>query len=121
MQFNTSTLTTDIMMFNSRNLGALIVDQEPHVSDWEEPQFGIRNLAIEEKYVFGVLNEGQGIAVAKNVKVTHNQFVEQARAVVSVGSDNADFELLTALRGATPIDVNSAGGNSPAMNGFVRE
>ena len=37
-------------MFNSRNLGALIVDQEPHVNEWEEPQFGIRNIGIEEKY-----------------------------------------------------------------------
>ena len=45
-------------MFNSRNLGALIVDQEPHVNEWEEPQFGIRNIGIEEKYGFGVLNEG---------------------------------------------------------------
>jgi len=46
------------MMFNSRNLGALSVDQEPHVNEWEEPQFGIRNIGIEEKYGFGVLNEG---------------------------------------------------------------
>ena len=33
-------------MFNSRNLGALIGDQEPHVNEWEEPQFGIRNMGI---------------------------------------------------------------------------
>ena len=66
-------------------------------------------------------NVGQGIAVAKNVKVTHNQFVEQARAVVSGGADNPDFELLSNLRGATPIAVNSVRGNSPAMNGFVSQ
>jgi hypothetical protein len=51
MPFNMSDKTTDIMMFNSRNLGALIVDQEPHVNEWEEPQFGIRNIGIEEKYL----------------------------------------------------------------------
>jgi len=52
------------MMFNSRNLGALIGDQEPHVNEWEEPQFGIRNMGIEEKYYkFGVHN-GFTIAAA---------------------------------------------------------
>ena len=66
MKFDTTTKTTDILMFNSRNLGALIVDQEAHVNEWAEPQFGIRNIGIEEKYGFGVLNEGQAIAVARN-------------------------------------------------------
>ena len=50
-------------MFNSRNLGALIVDEKPHVKSWDEPQYSIQNLAIEESYGFGVLNEGQAIAV----------------------------------------------------------
>ena len=49
--FASTSKTTDIMMFNSRNLGALIGDQEPHVNEWEEPQFGIRNMGIEEKYL----------------------------------------------------------------------
>ena len=37
-------------MFNSKNLGALIVDEDPHVKSWEEPQYSIQNLAIEESY-----------------------------------------------------------------------
>ena len=52
-------------MFNSRNLGALIVDEKPHVKSWDEPQYSIQNLAIEESYGFGVLNEGQAIAVPR--------------------------------------------------------
>ena len=32
-------------------------DQERHVNKWEEPQFCTRNIGIEEKYGFGVLNE----------------------------------------------------------------
>ena len=87
-------------MFNSRNLGALIVDERPHVREWDEPQFGIQNIGIEESYGFGVLNEGQAIAVAKNVRVRANEFNPQARAVVSVGSDNTAFELPNVLVGA---------------------
>ena len=58
MNFNVQAKTTDIMMFNSRNLGALIVDKKPHVREWDEPQFDIKNIGIEESYGFGVLNEG---------------------------------------------------------------
>ena len=85
MPFNTSTKTTDIMMFNSRNLGALIVDEKPQVKSWDEPQYGIQNMAIEESYGFGVLNEGQAIAVARNVKVRQNEMSTPARPVISAG------------------------------------
>ena len=51
MNFNLQSKTTDIMMFNSRNLGALIVDKKPHVREWDEPQFDIKNIGIEESYL----------------------------------------------------------------------
>jgi hypothetical protein len=51
MNFNVQAKTTDIMMFNSRNLGALIVDKKPHVREWDEPQFDIKNIGIEESYL----------------------------------------------------------------------
>ena len=56
---------------------------------------------------FGVLNEGQAIAVAKNVRVRANEFNPVARAVVNIGPDNTDFELPANLVGATPIDVSA--------------
>jgi hypothetical protein len=30
--------------------GALIVDKKPHVREWDEPQFDIKNIGIEESY-----------------------------------------------------------------------
>lgn len=61
LKYNLTTKETDIIMFNSKNLGALIVDEEPHVREWDEPAYGINNVAIEESYGFGVLNEGQAL------------------------------------------------------------
>ena len=107
MNFDTNSKTTDIIMFNSRNLGALIVDERPHVREWDEPQFGIQNIGIEESYGFGVLNEGQAIAVAKNVRVRANEFNPVARAVVGIGSDDAVLEALINLVGASPISVSA--------------
>jgi hypothetical protein len=92
MPFDTVSKTTDILMFNSRNLGALIVDKKPEVKSWDEPQYDIQNIAIEESYGFGVLNEGQAIAVAKNVKVRANEMVPQARPIISIGPDNPNFQ-----------------------------
>jgi len=40
-----------VIMFNSRNLGALIVAEEPHVKSWEDGQYNIQNMAIEERVV----------------------------------------------------------------------
>jgi hypothetical protein len=93
-------------MFNSRNLGALIVDERPHVKSWDEPQYSIQNLGIEESYGFGVLNEGQAIAVAKNVKVRQNEMSpcpsrHHHRVRLPV------FEFPSGLVGANPFDVNN--------------
>ncbi len=63
LRFNPATMETDIMMVNRRNLGAMIVKDEPIVKSWDEPMYGIGNIGIEESYGFGVLNEGQAIAV----------------------------------------------------------
>src|SRR5271169_1002651 len=79
VNFDPENRVTDIMMFNSRNLGALIVDEDPQVKSWEDGQYNIMNMSIEETYSFGILNEGQAIAVAKNVKIRPNEFVMPAR------------------------------------------
>src|SRR5271155_4802015 len=92
MMFDVPTKTTDIIMFNSRNLGALIVDEKPHVKSWDEPQYSIQNLGIEESYGFGVLNEGQAIAVAKNVKVRQRRDVDAGGVDHLVRSDDLVFE-----------------------------
>jgi hypothetical protein len=106
MMFDVASKTTDIIMFNSRNLGALIVDEKPHVKSWDEPQYSIHNLGIEESYGFGVLNEGQAIAVAKNVKVRQNEMSTPARPVISIGADNTNFQSQSGLIGVAPFDVN---------------
>jgi hypothetical protein len=48
VHFDPENRLTDIMMFNSRNLGALIVDEDPHVKSWEDGQYNIMNMSVEE-------------------------------------------------------------------------
>jgi hypothetical protein len=54
-----------------------------------------------------VLNEGQAIAVAKNVKVRQNEMSTPARPIISIGPDNANFQTPSGLVGANPFDINS--------------
>ena len=108
MNFDTTAKTTDIIMFNSRNLGALIVDERPHVREWDEPQFGIQNIGVEESYGFGVLNEGHAIAVARcRSRPWEREADAGRRTVFSVGSDDAVLEAPQALVGASPIGVSA--------------
>jgi hypothetical protein len=90
-----------------KSLGALLVDEKPHVKSWDEPQYSIHNLGIEESYGFGVLNEGQALAVAKNVKVRQNEMSTPARPIISISPDNANFQMPSGLVGANPFDVNN--------------
>jgi hypothetical protein len=92
MKFDPVTRTTDILMFNSKNLGALIVKQDPQVVSWEDNRYGIQEMAIDEHYGLGIINEGQAIATMKNVKVRPNEFVLPARSVFNLNESGSTFE-----------------------------
>lgn len=106
VRFDPVNRTTDIMMFDSKSLGALIVDEDPHVNSWTEPMFGMQNIGIEESYGFGILNEGQGIGTAKNVKVRANEFILPASSVVSLSGTSFE-DGSSNVFGGSPTDVNS--------------
>jgi hypothetical protein len=99
---------TDVLMFNSRNLGALIVDEDPHIKSWEDPRLGMTDMSIEETYGFGIINEGQAIAVAKNVKIRPNEFTTPARTVYNLTDSGSTFQDLATITqfGGSPTDVN---------------
>lgn len=58
VHFDPETRLTDILMFNSKNLGALIVAEEPHVKSWEDGQYNILNMSIEEPSCVGMSRQG---------------------------------------------------------------
>lgn len=78
VQFDVTDNTCDMIMFNSQNLGALIVDQDPSVLEWTQPDLGLTKMQVAERYGLAILNEGQGIVVAKNVKCTRNYVSDEA-------------------------------------------
>ena len=110
VNFDPENKLTDIMMFESGKLGALIVNEDPHVKSWEDGQYSIQNMAIEEEYGFGILHEAQAIGVAKNIKIRPNEFVMPARTVFNLSESSSTFVDINSapiFDAATPLDVNA--------------
>jgi hypothetical protein len=59
---------------------------------WEDNRYGIQEMAIDEHYGLGIINEGQAIATAKTVKVRPNEFVLPARSVFNLNESGSTFE-----------------------------
>jgi hypothetical protein len=112
MKFDPVNRTVDTVLFNSQNLGALIVDQDPHVNSWDDPMYDLRNIAIEESYGLALINEGQAVGTAKNIKLRPNEIVLPARSIMDIGAAQAagNFQTYenTQVFGASPIDPTAA-------------
>lgn len=95
--YNPVTKLTDIMIFDSANLGALIVDEEAMTEEFDDPARDIRKIKIRERYAIAILNEGQAIGVLKNVYVRPNHVVLPARATMDIAGSIADIDPTTSI------------------------
>ena len=75
---------TDIYMFDSNELGVLIVDEDVTTEEFDDPRVDIRKIKLKERYGIGILNEGKAIGVLKNVHVVPNEVTLPAQAQISV-------------------------------------
>jgi len=80
---------TDIYMFDSNELGVLIVDEEVMTEEFDDPRVDIRKIKLRERYGIGILNEGKAIAILKNVHVVPNEVVLPATASIDVSGSIA--------------------------------
>jgi len=80
---------TDIYMFDSSELGVLVVDEEVMVEEFDDPKVDIRKIKLRERYGIGILNEGQAIAVLRNVHCVPNEIALPAQASVDVSGSIA--------------------------------
>lgn len=84
--FNPAKRLTDIYVFDSMELGALIVDEEVTTEEFMDPRVDLRKVKLRERYGLVILNEGQGVATMKNVKLVANEVVLPAQANIDVQS-----------------------------------
>ena len=88
---------TDVMLFDSSELGALVVDEEIMTEEFTDPSADLRKIKLRERYGIAILNEGQGIGVLKNIHVVPNEVVLPAQANISVSGGIAELDRGTAI------------------------
>lgn len=92
MPFDPDTLLTDVFVFQSGELGAMLVDEPLTTDEWTDPRVDIRKIKLRERYALAIYNEGLGIAVARNVKVVPNQIVLPAQGTFSVSGSVEEID-----------------------------
>jgi len=97
MPFDPDTLLTDVVVFQSGELGAMLVDEALTTDEWSDPRVDVRKIKLRERYGIGIYNEGLAIAVAKNVKVVPNQIVLPAQLTQTVSGEVAEIPATTAV------------------------
>ena len=95
--YNPVTKLTDIMIFDSANLGALIVDEEPMTEEFDDPARDIRKIKIRERYAVAILNEGQAIGTLKNVYVRPNHVVLPAKTTIDISGSVGEIDPTTPI------------------------
>jgi hypothetical protein len=98
MSFDPINRLCNIIMFNSSNLGALIVKEDAHVKNFEDLRYQIMELGIEESYGFGILNEGLAIGVAKNIAIRPNEFITPTRSYLNINESGSLYQTLDGVQ-----------------------
>jgi hypothetical protein len=93
MRYNVQSKLTDIIICDRDELGVMLVDEELTTEEWTDPARDIKKIKFRERYSFGILNEGQSVAVLRNVKNVENKIVDkpaEPRYDVAVTIDDLD-------------------------------
>lgn len=76
-KYNPITKLADIIVCDRDELGVLLVDEELTTEEWTDPAHDIKKIKFRERYCFGILNEGQSVAVLRNIKNVENKIVDR--------------------------------------------
>lgn len=83
--YSRTTGLTNFFLFDSNNVGYMIVDQDLETNKWDDPEHDIQSVKVSEAYALGLKSEGQAVAVAKGIKVNdYNQVFIQPRTILDV-------------------------------------
>ena len=81
--YNPTSSLTDVIVLDSANAGAIIVDEDPSMDEVPDKLRDITKIKVRERYALAVLNEGNAIATIKDVKVAPNEIVVPQQSVIN--------------------------------------
>lgn len=63
----------DIMIFDSNNLGALMVAEDVTVDEWEDKAYDLTKIKLRERYTPAIYHDGLAVGVMRNVPTEPNR------------------------------------------------
>lgn len=81
--FNSTTRTTSIIMLDSKEVGALVVAEDPTMEQWRDASVDINMIKMRERYGLALFNEGNAVSVARNISIDPNQIVLPPQATIA--------------------------------------
>ena len=67
---------SDLFLIDRNEVGTLLVKEDMSTDQFDDPSRDIRSMKMKERYDIVMLGDGEGITVAKNVRLTRNYEVE---------------------------------------------
>ena len=72
---------SDVFLIDRNEVGTLLVKDDMTTDQFDDPSRDIRQLKMKERYDIVMLGDGEGIAVAKGVRLTRNYEIQPTKAV----------------------------------------
>lgn len=70
---------SDVFLIDRNEVGVLLVKDDLSTDEWNDPTRDIRSLKMKERYDIVMMGDGEGITVAKNVRLARNYDVTLTR------------------------------------------
>ena len=74
---------SDLFLIDRNEVGTLLVKDDMSTDQFDDPSRDIRSMKMKERYDIVMLGDGEGITVAKNVRLARNYEVEVTRSITS--------------------------------------
>jgi hypothetical protein len=97
--YNVANNTCDIIICDLNSLGALVVEEDVSVDEWDDKSVDMTKYKLREKYSFAVYDEGLGIGVMKNIPVKANEIALPMQATISGAGSLSEISASTAIAG----------------------
>lgn len=97
--FDINKNTADIMILDSRNAGALVVDEDITMDEWDDMAHDVRKIKLRERYGIVIYEDGLSIGVLKNVPIKANEIAFPAQPTISASGSYSELDVTTAIPG----------------------
>lgn len=67
VKFDKKNKTFDMYVIDRNNIGAIVQREDLSIEKWSNPETDVRFIKAKERYGIGIMDNGRGIAVAKNI------------------------------------------------------